>query len=389
MCSAADPLTAFLALLPYADRKSAAVAIVKIRKDLREQIENTASFNRPATLIRTLKPIFTHLPITLRRSLKEKIFNALELSMESSEALAIFTILLSIIETCSLRNSDRCDLEKDDILKSLYSLVPILNNISQSVISRNTNLLSCRAWVVAMLVYTYRQCLIWCFHQDCLDLTQENLDKLVPMDSFYYSSPSVPEVLRIALDCQRNNKPPPSTKHVYSFHELLMLSAFSDHTSNFILGDIRSNFLENRVDGLCIALKIGTSEKIHSKRQSLPPLEEIHKSIESKDLSKIVENLRLIERHILDNVPLQGDFKQSCKEMIQYAPVILDVVTRKMDETPEIPDNLKSLYSSLLCGFLRVWIYALEKRLLLEETPQSYLYLSCFMNIRFQVCLLL
>nr|CUU97823.1 hypothetical transcript [Hymenolepis microstoma] len=99
---------------------------------------------------------------------------------------------------------------------------------------------------------------------------------------------------------------------------------------------------------------------------------------------KIRENLELIDRYILDNVPLQGDFKQICKEMIKNAPVILDTVMRKMEEIEEVPSDLRSLYSGLLCGFLRVWIHALERRLVLEEIPQSYFYLSCFMNIRYQ-----
>ncbi|VDN97964.1 unnamed protein product, partial [Rodentolepis nana] len=383
MCAEVDPLTAFLALIPFADRKRATVTILKVRKYLNEQIENTASFSRPATLIRNLKPIFTHLPITLRRSLKEKLFTALEQSLESSEALAVFTILLSIIETYSIRNSDRCDLEKDDIFNSLSSLIPILNNISQSILSRNTNLLSCRAWVVAMLVYTYRECLIWYSRQDCLDLTKEGLDEVVPIESVFYDSPSVPKILRIALDCQRTNKPPPSTDFNYSFYDLLLLSAFSDHASNFIFENTASNFPENRFDESCNSLKLPVSVKVHSKCQSLLTLQEVQKSIESKDLMKIRGNLELIERYILDNVPLQGDFKQICKEMIKSALVIMDTMMRRMEEI-EVPNDLFSLYTGLLCGFLRVWIHCLERRLVLQEIPQSYLYLCCFMNIRYQ-----
>ncbi|KAM7541720.1 hypothetical protein Aperf_G00000002668 [Anoplocephala perfoliata] len=383
-----DPLTDFLALVPYADRQRTASAIVKLRKDLHEQIDHMAPFTRPAAIIRSLKKIFTHTPISLRRSLKEKIFIALTKSLESSEVLAIFAILLSIIEVCSFRNADRCDLEKDDILTSLSSLNPIIDSISQTIISRHSNLLSCRAWVVAMLVYTYRQCLIWCSHQDCLDLHEKNLDELIPMDAAFYSSPSVPKLLRIALNCQRNNSSPPATKENYSLIELLMLSAFSDNTSSLIMEHSEVNFLENELDTLCTALKATAVPKVVPSPRSLPSLEELQASFDLLDPSKVRDNLQLIEFLILDNVPLLGDFKQSCKMMIQNAPAVMISVLRKMDAASEISDDLKSLYSQLFCGFLRVWIHALEKRLIFEDMPQSYLYLCAFVNIRFQDMLL-
>lgn len=385
MCAESDPLTAFLSLIPYADRQRAALAILKLRKYLHEQIDKVAPFGRPATVVRSLKQIFIHTPISLRRSLKEKIFIALKKSMESSEALAIFAILLSIIEVCSLRNSDRCDLEKDDILAGLSSLNPIIDSISQTIISRHSNILSCRAWVVAMLVYTYRQCLIWCSHQDCLDLGKKSLDELVPMDSIFYSSPSVPKLLRVALNCQRNGSSLPAAKENYSFMELLILSAFSDNTFSLIAENSEANFLENKFDALCNALKTTVVPKVAATPRSLSSLGEIQGSLESLDLSKVRDNLQLTERLILDNVPLRGDFKQTCKMMIQNAPAVMISVSKKMDSASEISDDLKSLYSQLFCGFLHVWIYALEKRLIFEDMPQSYLYLCAFVNIRFQV----
>lgn len=390
MCSDSDPLTEFLSLVPYGDRKLATLTILSLRSKLNEQIDLNASITRPLSQIKRLKQIFVHTPISLRRSLRSKILAALEQCMESSEALAVFALLLVIIETNSLRNSDRSDLEAADILNCLPSLNSIISRLTQDFLSQRTNLLSLRAWTIVMLVYSYRQCLIWSFRQDCLDLEETSLQDRVPLDSELYSSPSVPKLLKIALDCQANNLLAPTPNEGYLLSDLLLVSAFSDVTVKYVQQHDRNgayNVLENHFDSTCPSLKPTVYLKAHTSRKFLPSSTEVHDSLVSADLSKVQEYLKIVERQILDNPPPNGDMKQICKELILGAPAILLQAAGELDGNSEPSEDCKSMYCNFLCGFLHVWIYALEKRLTLEDIPQSYLYLCGFTNIRFQVFL--
>ncbi|KAL5967497.1 hypothetical protein TSMEX_004730 [Taenia solium] len=369
MCSDPDPLIEFLSLVPCGDRKLATSIIIDLRSQLNEQIDLSASINGPLNQIQRLKQIFMHTPISLRRSLRSKILAAFDQCMESSEALAVFVILLVIIETNSLRNSDRSDLETADILSCLPSLNSIISKVTQNFQSQRTNLLSLRAWAIVMLVYSYRQCLIWSFRQDCLDLEETPLQERIPLNSELCSSPSVPKLLKMALDCQVN------------------ISAFSDITVKYVRQHDKNdtfNILENHFDSTCPSLKPTVHPKAHTNLKFLPSTTEVHDSLASSDLLKVREYLQIVERRILDNPPLHGDMKQICKELIFGAPAILLQTASELDGNSEPSEDCKSMYCSFLCGFLHVWIYALEKRLILEDIPQSYLYLCGFTNVRFQ-----
>ncbi|KAL5107453.1 hypothetical protein TcWFU_002452 [Taenia crassiceps] len=307
--------------------------------------------------------------------------------MESSEALAVFVVLLVIIETNSLRNSDRSDLETADILSCLPSLNSIISKLTQTFQSQRTNLLSLRAWTIVMLVYSYRQCLIWSFRQDCLDLEETPLQERIPLVPELYSSPSVPKLLKIALDCQVNNLLVPTPPEGYLFNDLLLVSAFSDITAKYVQKHDKNdvyNALENHFDPACPSLEPTVHLKVHTNPDFLPSSAEVHDSLVSSDPQRVQEYLRIVERQILDNPPLHGELKQICKEFILGAPVVLLQAASELDGNSEPSEDCKSMYSSFLCGFLRVWIYALEKRLILEDIPQSYLYLCGFTNLRFQ-----
>ncbi|VDK32707.1 unnamed protein product [Taenia asiatica] len=387
MCSDPDPLTEFLSLVPCGDRKLATSIIIGLRSKLNEQIDLSASIDKPLNQVQPLKQIFMHTPISLRRSLRSKILAAFDQCMESSEALAVFVILLVIIETNSLRNSDRSDLETTDILSCLPSLNSIISKATQTFQSQRTNLLSLRAWAIVMLVYTYRQCLIWSFRQDCLDLEETPLQERIPLNSELCSSPSVPKLLKIALDCQVNGILAPTPIEGYLLNDLLLVSAFSDITIKYVRQHDENdtfNRLENNFDSTCPSLKPTVHLKAHTNLKFLPSTTEVHDSLVASDLLKVKEYLQIVGRQILDNPPLHGDMKQICKELILGAPAILLQAASELDGNSEPSEDCKSMYCSFLCGFLHVWIYALEKRLILEDIPQSYLYLCGFTNVRFQ-----
>ncbi|EUB61497.1 Tubby protein [Echinococcus granulosus] len=387
MCSDSDPLTEFLSLVPYGDRKLATSAILSLRSRLNEHIDLRASINGPLHQIKRLKQIFTHTPISLRRSMRSKIMAALEQCMESSEASAVFVTLLVIIEANSLRNPDRSDLETADIVNCLPPLNSLIGKLTQTLQLQRSNLLSLRAWTIAMLVYTYRQCLIWCSRQDCLDLEELPLQERVPLDSELYSSPCVPKLLKIALDCQVNNLLVPTPKDDYLLSDLLLASAFSDSTVKYVeQHDENSvyNMLENHLDSACGALKPTTHLKVNTDLKSLPSTSDVHNSLIASNLLKVQEYLQIFERQILDNPPLHDDLKQICKELILGAPAILLQSASELDGSSETSEDCESIYCSFLCGFLHVWIYALEKRLIFEDIPQSYLYLCGFTNVKFQ-----
>ena len=387
MCSASDPLAEFINLIPSNDRHLISSTVMKLRSLLSEQIDSNSSISGPLGLIKRLKPVFLRTPISLRRSLRMKIFTALEQCINSSEASAVLTVLLSIIETNTLRNSDRCDLERDDILEHISDLNLIVAKLIDILKSQRINLLSLRAWIIAMLVHTYRQCVIWCYHQDCINFNDNSLEDIVPLDPEMYTSPCVPKLLKVALECQVNNLPPPIPNGDYLLNDLLLLSAFSDGTIKLVRQHNRDkvyNRLENDLD-YCSSLKPVAHLEIPATRKFLPTMEEVRESLTSLDLLKVRKHLELIGRHILDNVPPQDDLKVLCKELIQGAPAIMLSASSKLDENANITEDCKSLYSSIFCGFLRVWIYALERRLIFEDMSQSYLYLCAFTNIRFQV----
>lgn len=390
MCSSSDPLADFINLIPYNDRHLTSSTIMKLRSLLNEQIDSNAPIGGPLNLIKNLKPVFMHTPISLRSSLRSKICTALEQCLDTSEASAALTLVLSIMETSTLRNSDRCDLEKDDILSNIPCLNSIISKITETFQDQRVNLLSLRAWIIAMLVYTYRQCLIWCYHQDCIDFNDKPLEDIVPLAPEVSVSPCVPKLLKVALECQINNRRPPIPNRDYSLNDLLLLSAFSDSTIKFVKlpsqGEVY-NRLENNLDN-CSSLHVTAHLKIPTARKSLPPIEELRESLISLDLIRVRKNLELVESYIIDNVSPKDDFKQLCKEMIQGAPAIILSASSKLDENADGSEDSRSLYGSIFCGFLHVWIYALEKRLIFEDMSQSYLYLCAFMNIRFQVVIL-
>ncbi|VDM30366.1 unnamed protein product [Hydatigera taeniaeformis] len=387
MCSDSDPLTGFLLLVPYGDRKLATSTILNLRSKLNDQIELKGSVIGPLQQIKCLKQIFAHTPISLRRSMKSKIFAALEQCVQSSEALAVLAILLVIIETNTLRNSDRSDLEVADIVNTLPTLNSVVSKITQDFLAHRTNLLSLRAWTIVMLVYAYRQCLVWGSHQDCLDLEEASLQERVPLDAEIVSSPSVPKLLKIAFDCQVNNRPPLIPVEGYLLNDLLLVSAFSDSTEKYVRRqdeNVCYNMLENRFDSICSSLKPAIHFKASENIDTLPPIAELHNFLRSLDLVKVQKYLQIVERRILDDPPPSDDMKQICKELILGAPTILLQAVGEIDEGSESSADCKSIYCSFLCGFLRVWIYALERRLILEVVPQSYLYLCGFINVRFQ-----
>uniref|UniRef100_A0A5K3F7X8 Uncharacterized protein n=1 Tax=Mesocestoides corti TaxID=53468 RepID=A0A5K3F7X8_MESCO len=184
-----------------------------------------------------------------------------------------------------------------------------------------------------------------------------------------------------------SGSPPPTPQSKYLLSELVLASAFSDGTiklvqqcSNFEL----YNPLENEFDSSCASLHSKVERKTTSNHKSFLSHQDVQSALMTSDLLKIQETVKSIEGSILDNAPLTEDFKLICKVTIQNAPAILLTAANKLNESTDASDEIRSIYCSLFCGFLRVWIYALERRLVFAEIPQSYLYLCGFANARFQ-----
>lgn len=387
MDSPADPLTAFLSFIPYGGRQKTATIIIKLRKALKEHIDSSGSVLDPLRQITALKSVFTHIPITLRRPLRKKALEAIEKCIECPEAVSIFVLLLSILELSTIRNSDRCDLESTDICKCIPSVNSLVNSLSNSFDFERINLLSLRAWAVATLVYTYRQCIIWCYHQDCIDFEEHSLETRVPLGPEIRMSASLPKLLAVALDCQITGTAPPVPKGGHLLSDLLMASAFSDITKNmafYTANSLPVNQLENNFDRFCAVQMFSQQIESIESSSAVPTLSAVKDALTRSDFPGIEQFLRIVGRKLLDNVHLTNEFKETCKVFIRSAPIVLMSSYFKVD-TQEESAGKKAIYCSLYCEFLRLWIYVLDKRLVLDELPQSYLYLGGFMNAGFQV----
>lgn len=358
---------------------------MKLRSRLKEQIETDCQFAEPLQRIKHLQGIFTHIPLTLRTAMKTKIFEAIEGCAESPEAVAIFVILLHVLELSTIRNADRCDLESADIMSCLPRVNSLVSSLTNAFLAQRCNLLSLSSWCIGVLVYTYRQCLIWCFHQDCVEFSDITLEGRVPLDPEILTSPSLPHLVGDLLNCQSQNVPPPVPKGNYSLLELVLASAFSNFTRLQVKSGSKKGQnkpLENKFDLFCSSKHMNLQSQNH-EQSSLPLCcDAVHDAFVKLDLERIAEHLKIVERKILDNVQLTGDFKQVCKECIQSAPTTLITAANQIKGKAK---GSESLYCALFCGFLRLWIYALDRRLVIEDIPQSYLYLSGFVNARFQV----
>ncbi|VDL85890.1 unnamed protein product [Schistocephalus solidus] len=231
---------------------------------------------------------------------------------------------------------------------------------------------------------------MWCASQDCFDLTKSPLETFIPMDDELLISNSLPTLLRTALKSQIELTAPPTCVSRYSLHDLLYACCISNGVNSLTkrtsLGDqCRTNTLSNKLDSACTSELQPKVDSLKVLENAQLPSPQILRDVYlNGTVESIAKNILLIEHRLLDPRALNDEWRQILAETIMSSPSVIlrAAVNLSANNTDHV--DASRLYSQIFCGLLKIWSFVFDKRLILKNTPQSYLYLCGFVGPRFQ-----
>ncbi|VDN11142.1 unnamed protein product [Dibothriocephalus latus] len=194
----------------------------------------------------------------------------------------------------------------------------------------------------------------------------------------------------MTLKAQTESAPPPICVSRYSLHDLLYACSISDGVINLIKktsldGQHQTNTLNNKLDSACVIdLQPKVASLKASENEKVPSAQILRDVYHNGSIESAAKNILLIEQRLLDNRALNEEWRQILAETIMSSPsVILRAAVNLPATNTEHVDGSR-LYSQIFCGLLKIWSFVFDKRLILKNTPQSYLYLCGFVGPRFQ-----
>nr|VZI35606.1 unnamed protein product [Spirometra erinaceieuropaei] len=184
--------------------------------------------------------------------------------------------------------------------------------------------------------------------------------------------------------------PPPTCVNRYTLHDLLYACSISDGVVNLTRstskdGQRRTNTLNNKLDSACATdLQPRLDSLKASKSAQLPNPQILRDVYLNGTLESVAENILLIEQRLLDHRSVNEEWRQILAETVMSSPSV--ILRAALNLPANNTENVggSRLYSQIFCGLLKIWSFVLDKRLILKDTPQSYLYLCGFVGPRFQ-----